>query len=352
MVGLGALGALLVGAVAASPEDLRLDWSAPPECPDREAVLAHIDNALHDGATRPVAAKGVVEATLVEDGPGYSLNLVVQLEAFTARRTIQATDCSLLARAGGLVVAVALDPQTDEAELAETMELEAAAVSGEPNVEETLLPPPPPAANAPRDFAPSEPVDVEPAEPDPPSQRRRGAVIDAAVRFAGGVGGGILPGFEGGVSLGLAATGRFWRVEAVGGRWASPNATYDDDPDVGASFRLWSGGPRVCGVPTFGRLEIPLCGGAEFGQIHARAFGAPANREARSLYIAGVVAPGVIWLPRPFIGLFAGVDLHITGIRPAFTGDGRPILHRTSEVAAHVLAGVELRVGTRTARER
>jgi hypothetical protein len=55
----------------------------------------------------------------------------------------------------------------------------------------------------------------------------------------------------------------------------------------------------------------------------------------------------VLWLPRPWIGLFAGVDGLVNVVRPGFKGQQRPEVHRVAPVAVRMLGGIELRIGTR-----
>lgn len=355
-------GAMLTGALAvasAPAEDLELRWTAPPECPPSGAVERHIAEALveHDGATRAVAAHATVEALLVKDGSAYSLDLVVRTEGVSAHKSIRASDCDLLARTTGLIVAVAIDPAVDPVELAGFMDVELAQAEAQAPVDDValILAPPPsasttqptgedPERSEPRPLAP---LDIEAA---PLPARRRAVVVDGLLRIFGAAGAGILPPLEAGVGLGLGLTGRGWRVEAVGGRWFAPSASFDNEPTVGADFGMWAGGGRACAVPTVGVIEIPLCAGGEVGQVLARGFGAPVNLDARELWAAVVLAPAVLWLPRPWLGIGGGADIYVNVVRPGFAGQGRGDLFRTAPAAGRLWGGIELRAGTRASR--
>ena len=338
-------------ASVGATEGLELHWSAPPECPNAEVVEGHLADALaeHEGDIRPVAAEGIVDAELIDDGTSYTLQLTIETAEFLAKRQLNSTDCELLARAAGVVVAVAVDPGTDLSDVSDAMEAEAtaveASVASEPDV-----PAPPPVAVTPAEAPDPSPPQETVAPPPDPAHKRSGPLVDAAFRVFGGVDSGVLPGASGGVGLNIAATGPRWRVEVQGSRWFPKRATFEGEPDVGADFDLWAGGARGCYVPAVGRLEIPLCVGGEAGQVRARGFGANVNLEKRSPWAAVVVAPGVVWLPRPWVGLFGGVDGFINVAQPRFTGQDRPELHRPPAVTVRALVGVEFRVGGRASR--
>ena len=325
------------------PEEIQLTWRAPEACPDAGVVREHIaaQVAELEGPRRRVAAEAVVEATLVEDEAGFKLDLSVSTAGAVVLREVRSQDCALLARATGIIVGISVDAGLGVEGIVAEMDRQAEAAGDDRSATPEVA----------REEASNDPIDgVEtPADsgrfdaPPPPS---RPVEVDAALRIAGGLDAGILP-VGGGLDVSLAVTGRWWRAEGHASHWFARTREFQDEPGVGAELSLWSGGVRGCFVPAFGRLEVPACLGAELGQLSAEGFGGTFNFLADDLWAGVVVAPGVVWLPRPWIGLFGGVDGFVALRRPAFSGENRPLLYRSFDVAIRALLGVEVRVGAR-----
>lgn len=326
------------------PEEIQLTWRAPEACPDVEVVREHIvaQVAELEGPRRRVAAEAVVEATLVEDEAGFKLDLSVSTAGAVVLREVRSQDCALLARATGIIVGISVDAGLEVEGIVEAMDRQAKVAGDERSAAPEVV----------REEASSDPIDAvaTPAEPTrfdtTPPPRSEPIAIDAALRIAGGLDAGILP-VGGGLDVSLAVTGRWWRAEGHASRWFGRRREFEGEPGVGADLSLWSGGVRGCFAPAFGRFEVPVCVGGELGQIGAEGFGGAANFAADDLWAGVVLAPGVVWLPRPWIGLFAGLDGFVALRRPAFSGENRPLLYRSEEVAIRALIGVEVRVGSR-----
>lgn len=336
--------AILLAAIAGTgvPSDLELHWSAPPECPERDVVESHISASLAEQAdTRAVDAEGVIVAKMVEQGSSYALELTIETSDYVATREIRSSDCERLARATALVVAVALEAGSSAQNVDEAMD--AGEAENDPFVPE---PPPDVPEEPPADRLAVDQVGPEQAEEETP-ELPKGPLIDGAFRLFGGVDSGVLPGASGGIGLGLALTGRLWRVGIEGSRWFPKSEFFDGEPGVGGVFDLWEAGVRGCFVPVFDTLEIPLCLGGEAGQLRAVGTGGTVNLTRQPVWGAVVIAPGVIWLPRPWIGLFGGFDGFINVARPEFTGEDRPVLHQPTSVTVRALVGVEMRAGRR-----
>ena len=334
--------AILLAAVAGTgvPSDLELHWSAPPECPGRDVIESHISATLAEQTdTRAVDAEGVVVAKMVDKGSSYALELTIETSDYVATRQIRSSDCERLARATALVVAVALDAASTAEHVDEAMDAEDDPAEGDPFVPDVA----------------EKPAEVPPAVHQPESEQEeeeapelpKGPLIDGALRLFGGVDSGVLPGASGGIGLGLALTGPLWRVGIEASRWFPKSAFFEGEPDVGGVFDLWAAGVRGCFVPAFDRLEVPLCLGGEAGRLRAVGTGGTVNLTRQPVWAAAVVAPGVIWLPRPWIGLFGGFDGFINVARPEFTGQNRPLLHQPTSVTVRALVGVEVRAGRR-----
>ena len=326
------------------PEEIQLTWRAPEACPDADVVREHIvaQVAELEGPRRRVAAEAVVEATLVEDEAGFKLDLSVSTAGAVVLREVRSRDCGVLARATGVIVGISVDAGLGVDGIVAEMDRQAEAAGDDDSAAPEVV----------REEASSDPIDdvATAAEPDrfdaAPPARSAPSPIDAALRIAGGLDAGVLP-VGGGLDVSLAVTGRWWRVEGHGSHWFARSREFEDEPGVGAELSLWSGGVRGCFVPAFGRLEVPACVGGELGQIQARGFGGTSNFDVDDLWAGVVIAPGVVWMPRPWIGLFGGVDGLVALRRPGFSGEERPLLYRSFDVAIRALIGVELRVGGR-----
>ncbi len=90
-----------------SPVDL--DWSAPGECPDANAVRSEVVRLT--GATtrgsRHLKAHVSIRST---DGTGWILSLTTELDGVSGERTLSAVSCDSLTEAAALVLALILNP--------------------------------------------------------------------------------------------------------------------------------------------------------------------------------------------------------------------------------------------------
>lgn len=331
----------LLGAEPALPDGVQVQWTGAPGCPDVAAAEAHIARRLED-------REGLVRASVVialvsnADG-GYGLSLDVELASETVHRELESSDCEVLLEATAVVVGIAIEPAipVDTLRTAELVEpTEAPAVPEAP---------PPISDTAPAEIPAPQPQAV--AE-DPPAETapRRRVPLGGAVRLHGGAGVGVLPGISGSAGVRLGLLGPRWRVEGGADRTFRTQETFPEEPDAGARFTMWSGTVRGCYVPTWRRLEFPVCGGASAGLVRAEGFGGGRNQDAGIVWAAAVVAPGLVWLPHPNVGLGASVDAFVAVWRPNFTGELQPNLdselYVAAPVAARALGFVEFRWGS------
>jgi hypothetical protein len=96
---------VLVAATAPS-EQLRLQWTAPRECPNLEQIRQDVDNLLSNQPTtspEPVSAVATVQP---KSGVGYSLSLTANGQT----RVIDGENCEQLAQAAALLLALLVDP--------------------------------------------------------------------------------------------------------------------------------------------------------------------------------------------------------------------------------------------------
>lgn len=99
-----AIAPLFPATANAEPAPLRIEWTAPPECPRREAVAAKVRKLLGPAAAErsEFRAEGVIESRT----DGYRLHLVVQDGQESGERTLTAKRCEDLV--GAAAVALAL----------------------------------------------------------------------------------------------------------------------------------------------------------------------------------------------------------------------------------------------------
>lgn len=311
---------------------------------------------MPDASATTVRAHARVQA----EGDGFRLELRIEDGARVESRSVFSRDCDALARATGLVVAVAIDP------------VEVARRIGEPAVAETTTPPEPaplpdPAVLPP---APAPQVDrvgssASAAHAPPPRDRTHDRTHDRTddrtrdrtgrlpVRLGARpellVGGGLLPGP---VSLGVAGTAsafgrkRPWRAEIAGAYWFARRATIVGAPSAGGEIWLAYARGSGCWVPGVRRIEIPICGGVDLGAAGGRGFGEGVDtRSNTDLFVGSHAGVGVMWAPIPALALFARVEGVVALRRPGFRidGVGDEAVHRIGAAGASGAVGLEVR---------
>lgn len=100
---------LIMGqAAAAAP--IELSWSAPPQCPQVEAVrtwlMGHLGEAADPAGYLGVRSRG----ELKRGGGGWQLRLVIERDGSPGERSLAGRDCEELARSGALALPIALEP--------------------------------------------------------------------------------------------------------------------------------------------------------------------------------------------------------------------------------------------------
>lgn len=326
---------------------MELTWTAPQACPNREAVATQIQRLAPSAQlVNSELAAVSVEATVSENAGGLAARVTIVSDAESRTRTLEAEDCALLARAVGLVTAVALDP------VVVASQLEAQSEPG-------AIPAPAPLPQTPPEPEPEPVPDPDPvaesADPVPPDDARRFASadrddpksrpsLDYGARFGLGVGGLILPnagpGFVAAPWLGVP---RFVGQLAV--QYWTPRPFQLDDVQVGASFQLVAFGARGCPVLATGRWRFPLCFGVDLGAMIASGSGQQIVNEQRpvDLWAAAIAQPGVEVSLTPRFGLWAAFEAAISLTRPRFhvVQDGTErTLHETGQLGPRGFVGV------------
>ncbi len=336
------LGLLVLGlgsAPASSSEqpDLELEWNAPASCPDADTVRAQVD-AHSTAARRWVRAV----ATVTQDAERtWHVELRTQTEDGSEHRALQGESCEALARATGLLLAVAggatpnpqTDPQTSTSKAAPPSPR---AADPDPDLDE----PDPDPAEPPR--AP-DPEPVVPPEAPPRSAPSR--PLGGYVRAVGVLQlGRVLPRVaDGGVG---GAVGGAWgpvRLEARARYYAPQRQTYAALPDSGGRFDVWSLGPALCWAPTRARLSFPLCGGAELGRMRGRSFGIDQTGVGRSLFAALTLDASLAFAVARRWAVVGGAQGAFLLRRPTFHVRDQPRLFRAAPATARLHAGLEFR---------
>jgi hypothetical protein len=297
------IAAAFVFGSAGSSADPRADvaWRAPAVCPQEDSVRALIATWLGQSAGELDLGSVRVDATVSQQDAGFSLDLVLESPAGSAREHLSARRCETLAKTVALKVALAVDPVT-------------ALASVEPE---------PRSAKA-------------PARPPPPA-------VSGGVRAVGGIALGLLPGVTAATLLvGSLRLGDF-RFELGGGYWFPRSVTYDGLPTVGANLRMFGAVARVCPTASIGRVEVPLCAGVEAGIVRATGFGVPERRTSDRPWVALTLGPG---LAVPLFGgwyFWAEADAGFGVVIPSFRVRNLPRLYQPENGAAEAWAGLEVR---------
>lgn len=322
---------------------VRLQWEAPPPCPDQTRVRAEIDRLL-TGASRD--ASDPIEATAKVspvDG-GWSLTLDLAAAGGHAQTTAASEKCEVLAELVALKIALTFDP----------IAVMRNKNAPEPPPEAPASPaanPPDDATAPPKEDTPTVEVEASPT-PKPPAAKTDPAAratrqpaprhLGLGARVSGGAAYGHLPGASFPLDARLALLLPRWRFEFGATYWFERPARYESDPNAGGDIRLLTGSFDAC--PTFfvESLELPVCVGVEAGAMHGRGVGLPEPASARRLWIAARVTPGIIWRFHPVVGLAGSVSGVFPFARPGFSADDREDVHRAAPAAVYGLVGLDL----------
>lgn len=316
---------------ASAPERPRLEWVAPPSCPNADEGAEQLARFLGDRAVE-------AEAHVTLEAAG-SADYVATVTVAGATRTLRSADCTTLARAAALVVAVSLEPVVTAEAVhrrdTEPAEAEAAALPTPVDDDLRTEPASSPASRSTEGRAdrPSDPV---PPPPAPIRAHWLGA--------SGGVTFAHVPALTGGVRLSYAFTRRVLRLQAEL-TYALPRTVgYPAEPALGGRFQSIVVGGRACFAPAFGRVAAPLCAGVEGGPVIGRGVGVINTRRPTPAYV-GVVASGALVVRASTrVAVTAGAELLVAAVRPAFYVGARDVLLRAPTVGLRGLVGLEVRL--------
>ena len=334
----------------------QLTWSAPGGCSSREKVLEAVKHTLG----RAVETRRRFDVHVAVQ-PGLSGHVLVDFtaeegEGSTHGRHFEAESCDAAAAATAVIVALLMDPTS-------------ATPDPAPDVASPSAPPPVPAP--PPMLAP--PVVLHVVTPPArvvPSQSRAPAVLGSSPEaHSTDVSNGLSPlavlrlfsarlavagdvGTEShanvGAELAVGASLRAWRLEAVGGVWASGSATASASPGEGVRVGLASLGGRFAY-----RFESRAFGLAPFVGMeadHASATGFGGNSQASPTVTwtgADFGAVGTWWLTR-WLALAVTAQAVVPLSRPTFVATNPPpaadfAIEQPSLIIGRASLGIECR---------
>ena len=334
---------LLAGPAAqTSNHGLSLAWDAPAGCPNIEQLRARIaefaPGVLDDPTIAGVRVDGRIEAF-----PGrFEATIRVENQDGASVRRFGAADCELVADASALVIAVALAP------------VESASTMRERPPTQTPAEPVEPAAQPDESQAPEpeeQPAEQSQEQGSPPAlvislgpeqgERAESPLVRVGLRAFGGAAYGPTDTGYGVLGGGLALFSNRWRVE-LAGSWSPPRVVRRGD--LGGTFEGWTIAARGCFVPSWRRLEFPLCPGLEFGRVHGRGLDElPVVREASFPWIALGLAQGLWFVPHERLALGVDAQLVVPLRGGAFVVEDRQV-QRLVPVGIRALVGVEVRL--------
>jgi hypothetical protein len=347
---LGFFAALTLGsAPTGAPGDgegIELQWSTPAGCPAAGEVQRLVGQLVPG-----TAARLRVIARIDAVAGGFQGTLQLETEASSTTRSLQADDCTVLARAMAVVVAVSLDPVAVAGAAEATAVADPDPVIPGPSVAEPLS-----SRSRPRVSEPPQAAEVgrgrasSPGRAEPPEAAE--SALELGARLGAGIGGLLLP--APGVGLSFApfvGTARI-HVRAVAEYWAPQRVTFDPRRDASGEVQLVTGGVRVCPQLAWPRVRLPLCAGVDAGGMLGRGTGRDlaTSRSAGGPWVGAVLEPGVTLSVTSRVSLWLALEGVISLYRPLFAIGGAPGDWTAGAGAVRGLVGVQVHV--RRGRER
>lgn len=299
-----------------------LEWIAPAECPQHDAVRDAIDLNLAR-EPMPDALVGVrAWGSVTAQGDRWELRVRTALGEREIERVVTAASCTELAEAAGLVIAVDLDPLRV--------------------LQQNRRPPEPPPREPARtiDDAPVLRRRVPERPPPPPQQRPS---FDVRVGGLGEL--GSLTAFRAGVWAGFGVVWRRARLDVAGQYWAPRRVTpFTSHPDAGVRVSQGGVAVRGCYVPTTRRLGFATCGGLETGVARGHGIGLDPARTSHAPWFAVVIGQELSWISRARIGLWVALDAMAHVVRPRWIVPELGTAARTGRLGVRLVLGPTVRL--------
>jgi hypothetical protein len=331
----GALG--LAPALAHARGGLALDWHAPEECPSAQTVQSMVADFL---GTDPASVRELGASASVErDAQNrYWLLLRIDNAGQQTERSLSDPDCTTLARASALLIAIAIDPEVE------------ARVAAQPPVVPPAAPPPvapPPVAPPPKsNVAPPAAPPREAAEPADESEST--LVLRPGAALGGVLDAGTLHGT--GFGFGGAFTLRLDILRlALGAQWFLPRTIDIASTPESASAKLnaLTTVAHACIAWNVSRFDLGPCAALEIGVIWGDARGIRDPSAGHALWLAFGGGLQARWHFMHGWSLFAGGALLAPHVRRSFyvnTDDGPVSVHQVPAATGRVDLGIAFEV--------
>ncbi len=329
-----------------TPPSIELVYEAPVVCPTRADVLRATHALLGDG---PRAGPLLRARAKVVSGTDerFHLDLELEREGSTSRRTLDAQSCQTLADTTALLIALSYDPEALE---------RAGAPPPEPVPQAPVPPPPPEPFPAP---APTTavvgpllaPIVLPPPPPRPGAKR---TTFGFRARLGATFGVADMPDPHAGMTGAVALRVDAYVVEGAFELGIGSTGTLDGRPDAGADFTLATGILRGCRVlapfwPRYprkqGAPELEGCVGIELGSLAGEGFGVQDPERGEALWAAPRVDArlGVGVIGPLSLGVEVGAAFPIDRRRFVITGgDTTLVVHEPGPVAGRLAFVTEL----------
>ncbi|HVY32219.1 MAG TPA: hypothetical protein VHB79_37035 [Polyangiaceae bacterium] len=291
---------------------IEIQWEAPAPCPDATRVRAATERLLGKSLSgleqTSVRATGKVTANAAGQ---WQLRTLLVVGERVEEEVLVARQCSSLADAMALKVALAIDP----------VAVVEAVQSSQPSAAAKIAPESPPPAPGPRS-----------------SNAQR---VSFGARVVGQVALGPLPGTTPGVAALVSAQWPSFRVELGGEAFWGGVANYEALPAIGADLQLFAGMARACLTPATGAFRFPICAGPELGVMRGRGFGTAETSSTTGLWGGLALGPALEWRATSRLSLWLEGDAVLTLLKPEFHVRNLPSLYAPPTVAARAAAGLE-----------
>jgi hypothetical protein len=300
--GLVALSAPARGAWAAeAAPHVGLRYNAPDACPDDTQLVASVEHFLGQ-PLREAREQELSVNVAIQSGPqGFSAKLAFKSQRGIEERFAEDADCSKLAEAAALLVALAIDPDRVHAQ---QVAAEAPEPPPEPKPEVPEVPPPAPPPK-------SEPCPAPPPPPAPPVQRYAVAGVSALV------GVGVMPHVAPALGVDFGARVGRAQFELVGSYWLTGTADIAGQNPATIEISLATVGVRGCGVLPISDWSLLGCAQGQLGDMSGSGQLVDAARTRHALFAdvqAQLLAHYTKLEPKPWAGL--GLAWQVK--RPAF----------------------------------
>jgi hypothetical protein len=318
-------------AHAQSPP-LELEWRAPPECPQRAALLERVHKLLGGAASGPgtVRADGEIQ----KDGDAFELRLRVDDGDKIGERRVRALQCAELGGAAAVSLALLLtsgsmDSATDDGWGTHRTEHRGQVGNGShparpPRATETVVP--------------RAPIEKDAGDSDGAARRWWHVLVaapQALVVF------GPLPKPGWGVGFGAGVEGAGWSLRVLG-QWSASQSIAAEATGYGAEARRLSAGLWGCRELVSGRWSIAPCLVLTVAHLRATGYGPFLSPESQSKTWLGV-GGGAIGRLRVsgWLAVMVGTGAQAELSRPRILLDGIGTVRRLGPVTATLWVGPE-----------